>query len=343
MTVRFFLFLLFCLWSDIGVAQVNCGEQPKDLPAEIQQDVKGEIDGKAQLFTKLLGNAELKGAVQTSRKEVYEKHQNIDKSKIDRYAIWVHCQSIMNNSALSAADKTQLWISVYRELVASPRSDVPNFGKGSRTASDTLKKFTMSMPLKSIEDSFGSPTWEIEIEKSELPTGYKRGATYLKQYDANDFDLFLATGDKLPHVAYAILLKEPAHVLIPTLALVGNDGTVAKYIDDLKFKVIAETCRDTLPIETIGPLLIPPICSFSLEEGRGLSYSFGFDVRKIDFEACKKGKKYTQDLKCSRLQGLQPVFVFAHQSWDPSEEEANKRWKIMLTILAKAYSLRGNF
>lgn len=59
MISRVFLLLLICLWSDVCVAQVNCGEQPKDVPTETQQELKGDVEGKAQLFTKLLGNAEL--------------------------------------------------------------------------------------------------------------------------------------------------------------------------------------------------------------------------------------------------------------------------------------------
>lgn len=63
---------------------VNCGEQPK-IPPDVEESIKGDVQGKAQLFTKLLGNAELKGAVEASKKELQQKYKNVDKIRIDEY------------------------------------------------------------------------------------------------------------------------------------------------------------------------------------------------------------------------------------------------------------------
>ncbi len=116
------LFALF-LWSFAAQAQVQCGTQPENIPPDVQQRIQGDVKGKAQIFAKLLGDVNLKGKVNSSRNEVYQKFNDVDKSTIDRYMIWVSCQNIMLNSNLSTADKTKLWIDIYRELTQKHSKD----------------------------------------------------------------------------------------------------------------------------------------------------------------------------------------------------------------------------
>jgi hypothetical protein len=98
-------------------AQVQCGAQPQEVPPDVQQRIQGDVEGKAQAFTKLLGDVNLKGKVDASRNEVYQKYNDVDKAHIDHYMIWVSCQNIMLDKQLSARDKSVLWIEIYRELI----------------------------------------------------------------------------------------------------------------------------------------------------------------------------------------------------------------------------------
>jgi hypothetical protein len=102
---RTMIFALTLAFTLPAIAQVNCGDQPKDVPPDVQQKLSGDIQGKAQLFTKLLGDAGLTGKVDASRNEVYQKYHNIDKSQIDRYMIWVSCQTINADHSLSAVTR----------------------------------------------------------------------------------------------------------------------------------------------------------------------------------------------------------------------------------------------
>jgi hypothetical protein len=77
------------------------------------------VEGKAQLFTKLLGDANLKGQIELSKNELHQKYLNIDKSQIDRYMAWVSCQNIFYDKTLTTPEKTELLIKVYHELVPS--------------------------------------------------------------------------------------------------------------------------------------------------------------------------------------------------------------------------------
>src|SRR5436305_1195140 len=87
------IWLSFCFHA---AAQVSCGEQPT-IPADVEQQLKGDVEGKAQLFTKLLGKAELKGTIETSKKELQQKYKDVDKAQIDQYMAWVSCQNIMQD------------------------------------------------------------------------------------------------------------------------------------------------------------------------------------------------------------------------------------------------------
>jgi hypothetical protein len=75
-------------------AESYCGDAPKDIPVAAQDQIKGDVEGKAQLLTKMLGSAQINGTVEASRTELYEEHKNVDQHQIDMYFMWVSCQTI---------------------------------------------------------------------------------------------------------------------------------------------------------------------------------------------------------------------------------------------------------
>jgi WD40 repeat protein len=121
---------VFFIFSASAFAQtVNCGAQPKELPPDVQEKIKGDVEGKAQLFTKLLGDAALKGTVEASKTELQQKYKDVDKAQMDRYMSWVSCQSIMQDKNLTTAEKNKLWLDLYREIIGSKKekqSDATN-------------------------------------------------------------------------------------------------------------------------------------------------------------------------------------------------------------------------
>lgn len=98
-------------------AQVQCGTQP-NIPPDVQQRIQGDVEGKAQVFSKLLGDVNLKGKVDSSKNEVYQKYKDLDRAQIDQYMIWVSCQGIMSDQKLDTSEKVKLWLEIYRELTA---------------------------------------------------------------------------------------------------------------------------------------------------------------------------------------------------------------------------------
>jgi hypothetical protein len=123
MTLKTTLILCMFLFSVTARAQMTCGPEP-DIPPDVGESFKGDVEGKAQLFTKLLGDTNLKGTVETSKNEVHQKYNNTDKVKIDNYMAWVSCQAIMSDQKLSASDRIELLMKVYREFNVGTHSEL---------------------------------------------------------------------------------------------------------------------------------------------------------------------------------------------------------------------------
>jgi hypothetical protein len=97
---------------------VECGPQPQ-FPPDADNSFKLDVEGKAQLLTKFLGDAGLNGKIETTKKELQQKHQNVDKAKINEFLLWVSCQNIMHDSSLNSAQKTMEFLQIYREIMKS--------------------------------------------------------------------------------------------------------------------------------------------------------------------------------------------------------------------------------
>src|SRR5262249_2555582 len=101
-------------------AEVRCGDQP-DVPPDVKQKIGGFVEGIAQVFSKLLGNVNVKAEVNTSADKVYQRYKDLDKAQIDHYMFWIFCQNIIQNQNLNPADKNKLMIELYRELLLRPQ------------------------------------------------------------------------------------------------------------------------------------------------------------------------------------------------------------------------------
>jgi hypothetical protein len=97
------------MWmAPLAMGQSLCGEAPKDVPTLTQEQLKGDVEGKAELLTRLLGSAQLKGAVDARKMELHEQHKNLDQHQIDMYFVWVACQFI--DKTVPANEKAQAWL-----------------------------------------------------------------------------------------------------------------------------------------------------------------------------------------------------------------------------------------
>jgi hypothetical protein len=171
------------LWTSGANAQVNCGNQPSEVPPDVAQRIQGDVEGKAQAFTKLLGDVNLKGKVDTSRNEVHQKYNDLDKTVIDRYMIWVSCQSILQDKDLKPPERNKLWLEIYRELRK------PSEEKKSRIPEDLFNKIEIgragSTAITYLESILGVPKSRSDISATFAVDGYEIAATYLRKSNAN--------------------------------------------------------------------------------------------------------------------------------------------------------------
>lgn len=55
MFLKSLMFASCMFWTCAAQAQVDCGGPPSDIPPDIRETLEGDIQGKAELFTRLLG------------------------------------------------------------------------------------------------------------------------------------------------------------------------------------------------------------------------------------------------------------------------------------------------
>ena len=80
-----------------------CGDPP---PVD-SRTLKGELNGQASFLSRFIGDAQLKGKIETSRKEVFSKYPNADKLVVDHYLLFQTCVILMNDNSLNTPQKLE--------------------------------------------------------------------------------------------------------------------------------------------------------------------------------------------------------------------------------------------
>jgi len=87
--------------SHFAIAQVAvCG----DPPPVANEELKGEIEGKAQFLSRFLGDASLAGRIETSRQEIFSQYPDQDE-RSDAYFEYMFCVLIMNDQDMTTKQK----------------------------------------------------------------------------------------------------------------------------------------------------------------------------------------------------------------------------------------------
>jgi hypothetical protein len=102
--------LLVCA-SGAALAQSHpiCGSPPeiKGIPKEEEDRFKGQLDGRAKILSKLIGDASLAGQVETTKKTITQDFPDLDQAIKFRYFQYVVCVTIMNDTTLSTPQKIE--------------------------------------------------------------------------------------------------------------------------------------------------------------------------------------------------------------------------------------------
>ena len=84
-----------------AAAQPSCGDPPR----VDDQSLKGTLEGKAKLLSNMIGNANLKGELETARTDVFSKYPQADRTRSEAYLEYMLCSFVLSDPKLSAQDK----------------------------------------------------------------------------------------------------------------------------------------------------------------------------------------------------------------------------------------------
>lgn len=132
---RFFASLLSCMVGSVVCVglltpfsayaqQEICGSPPSfDVKKEEADAIKGDLNGKAQALSKLVGNAELAGRIEKERKTIYQTSEGSEGNRKDAYLAYVFCVIIMQDKNASMVDKLNA-LQNFRQPPPAPHSEV---------------------------------------------------------------------------------------------------------------------------------------------------------------------------------------------------------------------------
>jgi hypothetical protein len=168
-------------------AQPSCGDPPR----VDDQTLKGDLEGKAQLLLKWVGDAGLKGQIEATRSDVFSKYTDAGKARSDNYLEYMFCSFVLSDPKLSTEMKRRA-IQEYRE--AEREQPSPQISTSGNQSPAVISKGDTSInygapPLPPAPSSPAAdpgqslPAGSIHTEGSQSPAVNTGGAANI-QYGA---------------------------------------------------------------------------------------------------------------------------------------------------------------
>jgi len=106
--------------SALAHAQPSCGDPPR----VDDQTLKGDLEGKAKFLSGLVGDANLKGQIETARTDIFSKYPNAGTTRSDAYLQYMFCSFVLSDPKLSAQEKFRA-ILEFRQATVQPVPSAP--------------------------------------------------------------------------------------------------------------------------------------------------------------------------------------------------------------------------
>lgn len=116
----FVLGSMFLFASEAYAQAELCGDPPSDPKVSITEEVITELEGEANILSRLVGSGELAGEYTSRKKTLFQNFDNVDQSLIDRYLAFTICNIIVNDETTSTETKIDKIIE-FRRAVAESR------------------------------------------------------------------------------------------------------------------------------------------------------------------------------------------------------------------------------
>lgn len=165
----------------IAAAHEICGDPP---PAQFRvrndETLKGEIEGKAQLLTKFVGDAQLGGKVETSQKEIFAKYPDADRARTDTYFAYMFCVLLFSPDNPQSFEEKQRALTTFYEHLRQKTEPVslpiiPDADSGWIDGGSDPHKFC-DPQLKAIQAKYPS----LNITMTVLPEQHRSEYTPFK-------------------------------------------------------------------------------------------------------------------------------------------------------------------
>jgi hypothetical protein len=286
-----------------------CGPAPSEaVTKELSEKTKGDLEGKAQAISKLLGSADLGGKIETERKTLYQTSDSSEAIRADRYLFYVTCLLLMKDTTTPLKDKL--------DALNKLRQPVQPAGPSkSELMKQMLANFERSTTSDKIKEELGVPVARTNVSASR---DGKTRQYPLERYEGTYADVFLIGNS--PFIGIAVALKDASEkpkgtVPIPTYGYLDDDNITAG-LGDLTLGDIKGACSGHLSNADARFLYVKiPVCYF----GRGAAYNyfvFSFDGGAIpdtcNLDVLSLSSKKFEDIRCKEFWSIRPNFVLTN-------------------------------
>jgi hypothetical protein len=110
--MRLIMILIILFSGSPSLAHEICGEPPPVA----DESLRAEIEGKAKLLSRLIGETSLSGSIETAREEIFSKYPDAELSRSNAYFEYQMCVLIMNDKAMTTQQKVEELKKVKREF-----------------------------------------------------------------------------------------------------------------------------------------------------------------------------------------------------------------------------------
>jgi hypothetical protein len=123
--------LLIVLYAfSVAADEIKCGE----VPLIADESLKAEIEGKARLLSRYLGDAALSGQIETSRKDIFAKYPNAQKARADAALEYQMCEYLKQDKTLSPLEKFKMLRDMKGAFLLQKQSEIEEGYKSSNAA-----------------------------------------------------------------------------------------------------------------------------------------------------------------------------------------------------------------
>jgi hypothetical protein len=178
------------LYAEPGVVLAADSAQCGDPPTNIDTNIKADVNGKAGLLSKYIGDVSLSGKIDSTRQDIYEKYKDSSAAHADAYLQYQICILIMDDSKMSTDEKIQTLINARNKFGKPPPSKLDdlreladNFDKAVRARVQSVHFIVSPNPecnaLRSALRQIVDPTFDFSSD-------VQRYAVDVQQYQDKD-------------------------------------------------------------------------------------------------------------------------------------------------------------